>query len=58
MLALYGEESTCANFPNPGELRELFPTARIRPVPGQRHLAFVFAADAVLSALADFWTSP
>jgi pimeloyl-ACP methyl ester carboxylesterase len=56
MLALYGEESTCANFPNPGELRELFPAAQIRPVPGQRHLAFVFAADAVLSRLADFWT--
>jgi acyltransferase len=57
VLAFYGAETTCLNFPTVTELQSNFPTARTQPIEGQRHLAFLFAPDAVASALAAFWAS-
>jgi pimeloyl-ACP methyl ester carboxylesterase len=57
VLAFYGAETTCPNFPTVTELQSNFPTARTQPIQGQRHLALLFAPDAVVSALDAFWAS-
>jgi pimeloyl-ACP methyl ester carboxylesterase len=57
VLALYGAETTCPNFPTDAELHSYFPTAQTQPIEGQRHLALLFASDAVASALDAFWAS-
>jgi pimeloyl-ACP methyl ester carboxylesterase len=57
VLAFYGAETTCPSFPTVTELQSNFPTAQTQPIEGQRHLALLFAPDAVASALDAFWAS-
>jgi pimeloyl-ACP methyl ester carboxylesterase len=57
LLALYGAETTCLNFPSDAELHRIFPTVRTQPIEGQRHLALLFAPEIVASALKMFWDS-
>jgi pimeloyl-ACP methyl ester carboxylesterase len=57
VLAFYGAETTCPNFPTVTELHSHFPTAQTQPIEGQRHLALLFAPDALASALDAFWGS-
>jgi pimeloyl-ACP methyl ester carboxylesterase len=57
MLAFYGEDTTCLNFPTVEELQKLFPTAQICPIEGQRHLGLVFAPGVISAALNAFWRS-
>jgi pimeloyl-ACP methyl ester carboxylesterase len=57
VLAFYGAETACPNFPTVKEIHRHFPTAQTQPIEGQRHLALLFAPDAVASALDTFWGS-